>query len=650
MAAPSFLDKQGLQLLIFGGKGGVGKTTCATAAALRFAKTSPQSSFLLVSTDPAHSLMDSLAGYHPPDNLKVLELDAREYLADFKKQHNDKLRGIAARGTFLDDGEINRFLDLSLPGLDELMAFLEIAAWVGNGSYDCIIVDSAPSGHTLRLLAMPEFLRKWLGMLEALLAKHRYMKWAFSRSVHRDELDAFLEELSGSVKRVEGLLQDPARCRFVPVMLAEAMSLRETVSIVSEVHRLRLPMTDIVINKIFPENVCAACRDERFRQVQELRNLFCQTHLAKLAVWIVPLFSDEVRGGEALGTFWDQVGRIMEAPPLSPRAPVPLKLRVEQYEEHPPPDASLLIFAGKGGVGKTTMACGTALRLAQDGSGRRILLFSTGPAHALSSCLEMPIGSRPQVVTPGLAAMQIDSEAELQALKKRYAEDIKRFLGSISSDFDLTFDREVLERILDLSPPGLDEVMGLTRVMAFVASGDYDTLILDSAATGHLIRLLELPETVDQWLKAFFDLFLKYPQVFRFTRFTQQLVEISKNLKRLKGLLSDPAAAGSAVYAVSIPTDMALEETRDLLAACNRLGICLAGLFLNLVTPPSDCGLCSRLCRRETRVGDKFRQIFSGKEITVVYREGEIRGLRRLAELGEALYPGTQEPLKAYAH
>src|SRR6266567_716133 len=307
MAASSFLDKQGLQLLIFGGKGGVGKTTCATAAALRFAKTSPQSSFLLVSTDPAHSLMDSLAGYHPPDNLKVLELDAREYLADFKKHDNDKLRGIAARGTFLDDGEINRFLDLSLPGLDELMAFLEVAAWVGNGSYDCIIVDSAPSGHTLRLLAMPEFLRKWLGMLEALLAKHRYMKWAFSRSVHRDELEAFLEELSGSVKRVEGLLQDPARCRFVPVMLAEAMSLRETVSIVSEVHRLRLPMTDIVINKIFPENACAACRDERFRQVQELRNLFCQTHLAKLAVWIVPLFSDEVRGGEALGTFWDQV-------------------------------------------------------------------------------------------------------------------------------------------------------------------------------------------------------------------------------------------------------------------------------------------------------------------------------------------------------
>src|SRR5574337_165132 len=75
-AAPSSLGFRGLQLLIFGGKGGAGKTTCATAAALQLAQRSPASSFLLVSTDPAHSLADSLAGLRPPDNLKVLELDA----------------------------------------------------------------------------------------------------------------------------------------------------------------------------------------------------------------------------------------------------------------------------------------------------------------------------------------------------------------------------------------------------------------------------------------------------------------------------------------------------------------------------------------------------------------------------------------------
>jgi arsenite/tail-anchored protein-transporting ATPase len=250
MSAPSFLDAGGLQLLIFGGKGGVGKTTCATAAALRLANGSPELSFLLVSTDPAHSLADSLADLQPPKNLKVLELDPPKYLASFRQKHTDKLRQIASRGTFLDDEEINRFLDLSLPGLDELVAFLEISAWVENRAHDCIVVDTAPSGHTLRLVAMPAFLRQWLAMLESLLAKHRYMKRAFARSRDHDELDAFLDELTTAVERMEGVLQDPVRCRFVPVMLAEPLSIRETVSIIREVQRLRLPLSDIVINRL----------------------------------------------------------------------------------------------------------------------------------------------------------------------------------------------------------------------------------------------------------------------------------------------------------------------------------------------------------------------------------------------------------------
>ena len=127
---PSFLDAGSLRLLLFGGKGGVGKTTCATAAALRLAAERIGESFLLVSTDPAHSLQDSLAGMVPPANLTVLELDAQECLAAFQAENGPKLREIAAAGTFLDDEDIDRFFNLSLPGLDELMAFLQIVDWV----------------------------------------------------------------------------------------------------------------------------------------------------------------------------------------------------------------------------------------------------------------------------------------------------------------------------------------------------------------------------------------------------------------------------------------------------------------------------------------------------------------------------------------
>ena len=633
MPEPIFLEPRGLQLLIFGGKGGVGKTTCATASALRLAKRAPQSSFQLVSTDPAHSLADSLADMVPPRNLKVLELDSQEYLLKFKQKHNQHLREIAARGTFLDDEEINRFLDLSLPGLDELMAFLEIAAWVDQRVYDCILVDTAPSGHTLRLLTMPEFLRKWLAMLESLLAKHRYMKWVYARSREHDELDAFLEELAGSVKLMEEVLQDPRRCSFVLVMLAEPMSLSETVSIVKEAEYLKLPLGDLIVNKLYPVNDCRLCRHEYFLQARVLRELFLKTCLGRFTLWGIPLLPEEVRGGIALESLWDAARPIREPPAEVAGESTPPAVRVGAAVQVPRPEISLLIFAGKGGVGKTTLACATALRLAESFS-RRVLLVSTGPAHSLSECLDVAIEAEPKRILPGLAALEIDSQAEFEVLKQQYAGDIEKFLESVSSKFDLAFDREVLERTLDLSPPGLDEVMGLTRVMALLALRDYDVLVLDSAATGHLIRLLELPEIIDQWLKAFFAVLLKYRQLFRLTEFSQKLVEMSKNLKKLRQLLKDPA--GSALYAVSIPTQMALEETRDLLAACGRLEIAVPGLFINLLTPSSDCGLCSALNRSESLICEKFKRSYHGR-ITQVCRHGESRGVHALRQLGEAL-------------
>ena len=134
---------------------------------------------------------------------EVLELDAQQYLAAFREQNGAMLREIAAAGTFLDDEDINQFLSLSLPGLDELMAFFEISSWVEARRYDCIVVDTAPSGHTLRLLAMPELIRRWLGMLEALLAKRRYMRRVFSRDSSPDRLDLFVAKWKSSLQRME---------------------------------------------------------------------------------------------------------------------------------------------------------------------------------------------------------------------------------------------------------------------------------------------------------------------------------------------------------------------------------------------------------------------------------------------------------------
>jgi arsenite-transporting ATPase len=308
----------------------------------------------------------------------------------------------------------------------------------------------------------------------------------------------------------------------------------------------------------------------------------------------------------------------------------------------PSPDLRFVLFAGKGGVGKTTLSCVTAVRLARDFPEKRVLLFSTDPAHSLSACLQAEIGPQPALLLPGLGVMEIDAQAEFGKLKARYTEDLRRFLDSISRGFDLTFDRVVLEKLMDVAPPGLDEVMALTRIMEFLARASYDLFVLDCAPTGHLIRLLELPELINEWLKAFFNLFLKYERILRLPGFAEELVGISRNLNKLRGLLRNPAR--SVLYAVSIPSQMALEETKDLVAACDRMGVAVPSLFLNLMTPPGDCRLCSNLRRRELLVVEGFRQMFPEKPQTLIYRQPEIAGLDRLEEVGRRLYrPAVRE-------
>jgi arsenite-transporting ATPase len=631
---PFFLSSPDLRFLLFGGKGGVGKTTCAVAAALRFAHDYPEQVFLLVSTDPAHSLADSLADFPLPANLEMLEFDARACLADFKREHHEKFREIASRGTFLDDEDISRFLDLSLPGLDELMAFLEIAGWVEEGRYDRIVVDTAPTGHTLRLLAMPELIQKWLKALDALLAKHRYMKKLFTGAYQRDALDEFLLNLSQSVVRMRTLLTDTTRCCFIPVMLAETLSIRETQLLLAELKRLQIPVTDIVINRLYPSSTCPLCSDRHARQMATL----AQAHEALTVYSLagIPLYPQEIRGADVLDRFWDGIFPVKTRPSPVYGAPKQLPHKIEQPAGLPSPDTKLLLFAGKGGVGKTTLACATALRLARDLTNREVFLFSTDPAHSLSMCLDTPVGPEPTRLPRGLTAMAIDAQAEFNALKDQYTQELEEFLGSLSSNLDLTFDREVMERVLDLSPPGLDEVMALTLVMELLTEEKYHIFVLDSAPTGHLIRLLETPELIAQWLNVFFDLFLKYKRIFRLPRISARMVQMSKNLKLLRSLLKNEEA--SALMGVSILTEMAFQETQDLVAACRRMDVNIPQLFLNLVTPESPCRLCSEVRRQESQIRKKYAQTFGEIHQTLVYLQGEPRGLEALEALGDALY------------
>jgi arsenite-transporting ATPase len=528
------------------------------------------------------------------------------------------------------------------------MALFEISSWVEGRQYDCIVVDTAPSGHTLRLLAMPELIRRWLGMLEVLLAKRRYMRRVFSRDEGPDRLDLFVTQWKSTLHLTEKLLHDPKRTQFVPVSIAEPLSVYETVALFQELQHRKMPVSELVVNQLHLECDCSPCKAAGADEQLQIQRLMTGIEVP-CPVWGIGLQEEEVRGQKLLMEFWDHAQPIARRPEVAAgctivRKPAALhEPAVLVPALAPSAQMQFMLFAGKGGVGKTTLSCVTSVRMAHDFPDKRVLLFSADPAHSLSACLQTEIGPQPKLLLPGLTAMEIDATAEFEKLKARYAEDLKHFLESVSRSFDLTFDRVVLERMLDLAPPGLDEVMALTRIMDFMAHDSYDLFVLDCASTGHLIRLLEMPDLINEWLKAFFSLFLKYEHILQMPGFVDELVAISRNLKKLRELLQNPAAA--ALYPVSIPTRMALEETKDLVEACGRLGITVPLMFLNLLTPPCDCRLCVGLRRRESAVAKEFLKAFPHKQQIQVYRQPGLGGLEQLEWLGQRLYQSAGQEL-----
>lgn len=658
---PDFLQQEGLRLLLFGGKGGVGKTTCAAAAALYLARQHPDRSFLLVSTDPAHSLADCFADdfpdFAPLENLTLRELDPQESLLRFKARHEEHLRSIALRGTFLDEADLTHLLDLSMPGLDEIMALLEIAAWVKEYRHACIVVDTAPAGHTLRLLGLPAIMRQWVATLDTMLAKHRYLARLYRGTYQKDQVDLYLEQTVADLTHLGALLQSPDQCRFVPVMLAEALSIHVTRMLLSELERLDLPVRELVVNRLHPAPAdCPVCAESTARQnvaIEELTRVF-----SSYTLWGLPLFLEEMRGTKRLLTVWEQARPLtagtLERSTLSDgqrRSAMQPSVLSGQYSlvSHPAPlpaaSIKLLLFAGKGGVGKTTLACASALRLAEERSGKEILLFSVDPAHSLAACLGREIGPQEVRVAAGLSVIELDAQAEYAHLKQNYADELTGVFAQASgpAGMNLAFDREVMERILDLAPPGLDEVLAITRIVDLMEQGRYDLFVLDTAPTGHLLRFLEMPGLIEQWLKTFFALFLKYRDVFWLPRISQMMVTLSKRVKAFRRMLTD--AKQAALVAVTIPTEMAYAETTDLLAACERLGLAVPILFVNLVTPASTCPTCSVLRRQEDGVLGQYQAAFAGRHLAQVYRQPEPRGLDRLQALGRALYRTSDPPV-----
>ncbi len=558
------------------GKGGVGKTT--TSAALALHASTRVGRTLVISTDPARALpsvLDTSIGADPAPvpyapRLFAQSLDAESLRSAFLKRWGDVIRVILDRGTYLDDSDIAPLVDTALPGGDEIFSALALAQLVTEPAasrFERIVVDTAPTGHTLRLLQLPRTFRALLRVLDSMQAKHRFMVRTLTRAYKADDADAFLNEMTSLVSAFENALHDPQRAAAVMVANAQAMVVEETTRYFAALTEMGVHVQAVIWNgELSPAPIGTV------EQLTVPRLDSWPTGHAGLQRWV-----ESMRYAPAKRAAAKTKGRAT-ATPSSART-THRSAEKNAAAEMASLTRPLTIVAGKGGVGKTTVASALATRAADT---LRTLIVSTDPAPSLADAFGQPIpdADTPIAGVPNLFARQMDATAAFARLRDEYQSRVDAlFEGLVSSGVDLVHDRVVARDLLALAPPGVDEVYALSLLADAVFKEHYGRVIVDPAPTGHLLRLLEMPQLALTWTHQILRLMLKYKDVTGLGDTAQELLEFARNLRAVDALLRDAARCGVVIVTLDEPVVRA--ETERLAREVPRRGVALTGMVLN---------------------------------------------------------------------
>lgn len=629
------------QLLLFGGKGGTGKTTVAAATALKAAEQGKK--VLIFSTDPVLSLSDSFGQKignkitEVTKNVYALEIDAEALLEKFREENGDVFKQIINEGTYLDDEDITKFAKLSLPGLDEVMALIRVMDFLDEAEYDMYILDTAPTGHTMRLLTLPSLMSRWVDVLLEMHGKKRLLMKAFTGKIVDDRADKFLKKIRQDIKRVRSALTNPQKTQFTVITIPEAMSVYETKRFMQMLKHNSIPVSSIIINRVLPVNTCGYCTARREQQqayVKELREAFPDYGIKEM-----PLFYHEIKGVNDLLMFSKVLYYQNYEVPSAKRVSFEIFSRERQalFDVLKNNDLKLLLFGGKGGTGKTTVAAATALRAAEQG--KKVLIFSTDPAHSLSDSFGCSIGDRITRVAEGVDALEMDAEKLFEDLRERYKKEIRAFFeGTLRSEkgigLRLSVDEKIMADLFDLSPPGVDELMALKKLIDFIESKEHDLYILDTAPTGHTLRLLALPDTAIEWAKVLIQIKKKYPIIGDVGESLQTMLDA---VKKAKDVLTDPVK--TQFVTVTIPEALSVYQTERLINNLDKLKISSEHVIINQVIPKNKCGLC--LSQRKQQLGyvkEIGKKLSKHKITEMPLFPHEIRGLKDLEEFSKALF------------
>lgn len=324
-----FKFNKGKTTFVFiGGKGGVGKTTVSAATALWFARHGKKT--LIISTDPAHSLSDSFErniGYNPTplaENLEALEIDPDMAMQEYQT----KMKEQQSLNPGMDMGMIQDQMDMASmsPGIDEAAAFDKFLQYMTTDEYDIVIFDTAPTGHTLRLLSFPEMMDSWVGKMIKIRRQVGSMAKAFKNIMpfmgdeeEEDKAMEDMEETKKQIREARGIMADPERTSFKTVVIPEEMSIYESERAMEALHKNNMYTDGIIVNQIQPEEAdCDFCKARR--SIQEKRLEMIKQKFGDQVIAEIPLLNHEVKGMDEL----KQIGEILYGPEEE-KAPIALE-------------------------------------------------------------------------------------------------------------------------------------------------------------------------------------------------------------------------------------------------------------------------------------------------------------------------------------
>ena len=460
--------------VFFSGKGGVGKTTMACASAIHYAMQGKKT--LIVTTDPASNLADvfeqeighKITPVKGVDNLHAMEIEPDAATREYKERIIGPYREVMP-----DDVIASLEENLSGPCTTEMASFERFIDFMEGDEYDVIVFDTAPTGHTIRLLELPV---DWSKHIEE-SAKGTGQTCLGPVQTIQDSKEKY--------DRATALLKDPERTTFIFVMRPEELSLYETLRASGELETIGIDSGEIVINGILPEDVCEIDFFRRKYESQQKVIKEAGTAIKKPARYKL-LRDNEVKGIDALK---DVACELFNGKKAAGFGKSGLQTDIEFVIDKPDiqrlwlPESGTkaLFFTGKGGVGKTTISCIASVYAAQKGF--KTLLVTTDPAAHIGEVLDVKVGSEPVKVTGNLHAVMVDQEAEFRQYKEKILNDAR---GKYSDDMLAAMEEE-------LNSPCTEEMAAFDKFIQFIEGRDYDVVVFDTAPTGHTLRLLDLP-------------------------------------------------------------------------------------------------------------------------------------------------------------